>query len=126
MNPTVVVPGGALQHARKLSAFRLRDYPHGVQRARRREAAGAREQMSGFLAELFAFLGSSRKVWLRPVVIFLFIIVGLLMFANGWFEAFLPHRADDTVVPFSRGDYRHDGALFNRYSAISRWPSRFR
>lgn len=83
------------------------------------------DQMVGFLAELFAFLRSSRKLWLRPIVIFVFIIVGLLMLANGWFEAFLPHRADDTLVPFSRGDYRHNAALFNRYSAISLCPSRF-
>jgi hypothetical protein len=47
------------------------------------------------------------------------------MLSNGLFASFLPHRADDTLVPFSRGDYRHDAALLNRYSAISLCPFRF-
>jgi Family of unknown function (DUF5989) len=83
------------------------------------------DEMTGFLVELFAFLGSRWKLWLRPIIIFLFIIGGLLMLSNGLFESFLPHRADDTLVPFSRSDYRHDAALLNRYSAISLCPFRF-
>ena len=80
--------------------------------------------MMDFLVELFAFLSSSRKLWLRPVIIFLFVVGGLLMLANGAWDSFLPHRSDETLVPFSRGDYRHEAAWFNRYSATSRWPLR--
>jgi hypothetical protein len=41
--------------------------------------------MTGFLVELFAFLGSRWKLWLRPIITFLFIIGGLLMLSNGLF-----------------------------------------
>ena len=58
------------------------------------------DEMTGFLVELFAFLGSRWNLWLRPSIIFLFIIGGLLMLSNGLFESFLPHRVDDTLVPF--------------------------
>jgi hypothetical protein len=78
-----------------------------------------------FLVELFAFLRSRWKLWLRPIIIFLVLVGCLLMLANGFLESFFPHRVDDPLVPFSRGDYRHDAAFFNRYSAISRCPSRF-
>lgn len=78
-----------------------------------------------FLAELFVFLRSHWKLWLRPIIIFLLIVGGLLTLADGFPESFFPHRVDDTLVPLSRGDYRHDAALFNRYSAITLCPSRF-
>jgi hypothetical protein len=81
--------------------------------------------MLDFLVELFAFLRSRRKLWLRPIIIFLLIVGGLLMLANGFLEGGLSPRAEDPVVPFSRGSYRHDAAFFNRYSATSLCPSRF-
>jgi Family of unknown function (DUF5989) len=78
-----------------------------------------------FLVELFIFLRSRRKLWLRPFIILLLIIASLLMLANGYLESFFPHRVDDTLVPFSRGHYRQDAAFFKRYSAMSLCPSRF-
>jgi hypothetical protein len=79
--------------------------------------------MLDFLLELFAFLRFRRKLWLRPILIFLFIIGGLLLLANGFLDS--AFKVNDPVVPVSRGSYRHDAAFFNRYSAISRCPSRF-
>jgi len=81
--------------------------------------------MLDFLLELFAFLRTRRKLWLRPIIIFLLIVGGLLMLANGALESFLSPRADDPVVPFSRDSYRHDAAFCNRYSATSLCPFRF-
>lgn len=66
------------------------------------------------LLELFILLRSRRKLWLRPIIIVLLIIAGLLLLANGHLESFSPHRVDDTLVPFSRGHYRQDAAFFNR------------
>jgi len=67
-----------------------------------------------FLVEVFILLRSRRKLWLRPIIIVLLIIAGLLMLANGYLESFSPHRVADTLVPFSRGHYRQDAAFFNR------------
>jgi hypothetical protein len=77
-----------------------------------------------YLVELLAYLRSRWRLWLPPIIIFLLIIGGLLMLANGFLGS-PPHRVDDPLVPFSRGDYRQDAAFLNRYSAISLCPSRF-
>jgi hypothetical protein len=81
--------------------------------------------MLDFLIELFAFLRSRRKLWLRPILIFLLIIGGLLMLANGFLGGGFSATVEDPVVPFSRDAYRHDAAFFNRYSATSLCPARF-
>jgi hypothetical protein len=81
--------------------------------------------MLDFLIELFAFLRSRWKLWLRPIIIFLLIIGGLLMLANGFLGGGFSPTVEDPVVPFSRGAYRHDAAFFKRYSATSLCPSRF-
>jgi uncharacterized protein DUF5989 len=81
--------------------------------------------MLDFLIELFAFLRSRWKLWLRPIIIFLLIIGGLLMLANGLLGGGGSPTVEDPVVPFSRSAYRHDAAFFNRYSAMSLCPSRF-
>jgi uncharacterized membrane protein len=77
-----------------------------------------------FLFELFTFLRSRWKLWLRPVFI-LFVIIGLLLLINGILEYIFSPKLDETVVPFSRSHYRHDDELFNKYSAIILCPSRF-
>lgn len=81
--------------------------------------------MLDFLVELGAFLRSSWKRWLQPILVFLLVIGGLLLLANALLQSPFSLRVDDTSVPFSRSDYRHDSAFFNRYSAISLCPSRF-
>lgn len=81
--------------------------------------------MLDFLVELFAFLRSRRKLWLRPIIIFLLIIGGLLMLANGFLGGGFSPTVEDPVVPFSRDAYRHEAAFFNRYSATSLCPARF-
>lgn len=81
--------------------------------------------MLDFLVELFAFLRSRRKLWLRPIIIFLLIIGGLLMLADGFLEGGFSPTVEDPVLPLSRASYRHDAAFFNRYSATSLCPSRF-
>jgi hypothetical protein len=80
--------------------------------------------MLDFLVELFALLRCRWKLWLRPIIIFLLIIGGLVMLANGFLGGG-GSATEDPVVPFSRASYRHDGAFFNRYSATSLCPSRF-
>jgi len=71
--------------------------------------------MMDFLVELFAFLCSRWKLWVRPIVACVLIIGCLLMLANGFLERLFSHRAYNTPVPFSHGHYRHDAASFNRY-----------
>jgi hypothetical protein len=68
-----------------------------------------------FLVELFAFLRSRWKLWVRPIVTCLLIIGCLLMLANGIVERLFSPRVDHTLVPFSRSHYRHGAASFNRY-----------
>ena len=80
--------------------------------------------MMDFLVELFLFLGSRWKLWVRPIVIFL-LIIALLMLAAWILEWGFAPGVDDELVPFSRNHYRHDAVLFNKYSAISLCPSRF-
>jgi hypothetical protein len=81
--------------------------------------------MLDFLIELFAFLRSRWTLWLRPIIIFLLIIGGLLILANGFLGGGGSPTVEDPVIPFSRGAYRHDGAFLIRYSATSLCPSRF-
>jgi len=77
-----------------------------------------------FLTELFIFLRDRRKVWLRPIVVLALIVAGLIALSSGLLDVFLPSPAEDRLAPFERGHYRQDRVLFNRYSAIRRWPSR--
>jgi Family of unknown function (DUF5989) len=77
-----------------------------------------------FLTELFVFLRDRRKLWLRPIVVLALIVAGLLALSSGLFDVFLPSAGEDRLAPFERGHYRQDRVLFNRYSAIRRWPLR--
>lgn len=36
-----------------------------------------------FLAELFAFMGARKKVWLFPIIVMMLLFGGLLIFAKG-------------------------------------------
>jgi hypothetical protein len=70
--------------------------------------------MIDLVVELCFFLRSRWRVWLRPIIIFLLVIGGLLMLSNGFLATVSPGPTDDTLTPFSRNDYRHDDAFFNR------------
>jgi hypothetical protein len=61
-----------------------------------------------FLTELAAFLRARWKAWLRPLLIVLLIVGGLL-------PGLVASPTRDTLAPVSRDDYRHDGAWVNRY-----------
>ena len=99
--------------------------PNGARLGSAALAEWMTKAMLDFLVELFAFLRSRRKLWLRPIIIFLLIIGGLLMLANGFLGRGVSPTVEDPVVPFSRDAYRHDAAFFNRYSATSLCPARF-
>jgi hypothetical protein len=70
--------------------------------------------MLDLVVELCFFLRSRWRVWLRPLIIFLLVIGGLLVLSNGFLATVSPGPTDDTLTPFSRNDYRHDDAFFNR------------
>lgn len=70
--------------------------------------------MMDLVAEFWFFLRSRWRVWLRPIIIFLLVIGGLLVLSNGFLAANSQDPTDDTLKPFSRNDYRHDAAFFNR------------
>jgi hypothetical protein len=70
--------------------------------------------MIDLVVELCFFLRSRWRVWLRPIIILLLVIGGLLVLSNGFLAAVSPGPTDDTLTPFSRNDYRHDDAFFNR------------
>jgi hypothetical protein len=67
-----------------------------------------------FLAELFAFLGAHRRVWLRPILILLGVIAAAWLLAGGILEVFLPRNEPDPLPTLSREHYRHDGAFSER------------
>jgi hypothetical protein len=70
--------------------------------------------MIDLVVELCFFLRSHWRVWLRPIIILLLVIGGLLVLSNGFLATVSPGPTDDTLTPFSRNDYRHDDAFFNR------------
>jgi hypothetical protein len=67
-----------------------------------------------FLTELAAFLRARWKAWLRPLLIVLLIVGGLLVLANQ-LPGLVASPTRGTLAPVSRDDYRHDGAWVNRY-----------
>ena len=67
-----------------------------------------------FLVELTAFLRSRWQQWVRPLVIAVLILTGVLVLASGVARVLAP-ASEDSRMPVSRSDYRHDAAWFNRY-----------
>jgi hypothetical protein len=66
-----------------------------------------------FLIELFIFVRSRWKFWLRPIVILL-LLIGLLLLVDLIMERPSSPEIHDPRIPFSRDHYRHDVAFFNK------------